>query len=353
MTLADLIEDWQRANDRGIKRHLTVAKEGIVLGADTVIAKRRNDDEMECEIDGREEEILALLGAAYGRPVSPSIIANLRRADRAYGRGDLVTAQRHIALTGLRGIGDEELAAFRLFLADRLLQSGLGAEDLLTSLSDDALPSDLRKASPNDPKHPGWPKGTVGGLGGKFRPKDGTEAVISEERKQRIESLAARRAIRQGVVFGLRMLAEAALSLVPGIGEISDIAMLGDLLTKAGQDRQLQIDTKAAIDFVKTGPHTLEELCAEADAASEPGYDNHHIVTQGGKNAGNIPQEQLQRPDNIVRIPTLLHEEINAEYSKASKVAPGMTVYQWLQTQSFEVQYEEGVKIMRNLNIIQ
>jgi hypothetical protein len=30
----------------------------------------------------------------------------------------------------------------------------------------------LGKASPDDPEHPGWPAGTPGGRGGKFRPKD-------------------------------------------------------------------------------------------------------------------------------------------------------------------------------------
>jgi hypothetical protein len=33
----------------------------------------------------------------------------------------------------------------------------------------------LLKASPDNSKHPGWPAGTAGGLGGKFRPKDGHE----------------------------------------------------------------------------------------------------------------------------------------------------------------------------------
>jgi hypothetical protein len=31
----------------------------------------------------------------------------------------------------------------------------------------------IRKASPDDPEHPGWPAGTPGGIGGQFRPKDG------------------------------------------------------------------------------------------------------------------------------------------------------------------------------------
>lgn len=354
MTLADLITDWQRASDRGIKRHLTVTKDGILLGADTAIARRRNDEDMTCEIDGREEEILALVGTAYGRPVSPCIIPHLRRADQAYCRGDPVTAQWHLGFTGLRGLGDEGLASFRLFLAERLLQSGLTAEEFMAALSDETSSSDsMRKAGPDDPKHPGWPAGTEGGKGGKFRPKDGTDAVISEEAKQRIAALVARRLIRQTALSLLRISAELALNAVPGVGEVADVAMLGELLTIAGENRQLRVLGQAATDFIKTGPHTLEDLQAAAAGPSEPGYDDHHIVTQGGRNAKNIPDDLLRQPDNIVRVPTLFHELINAEYSRASKVAPDMTVYQWLQTQPFDVQYEEGVKIMRKLDLIQ
>jgi hypothetical protein len=105
--------------------------------------------------------------------------------------------------------------------------------------------------------------------------------------------------------------------------------------------------------IAKTRPHTLAEVISAADAPSKPGYEDHHIVTQGGRNWMNFPEEQLQSPDNIVRVPTLLHERITAEYFKASGVMPGMKVYQWLQTQPFDVQYNEGVKIMRDLKIIQ
>jgi hypothetical protein len=37
----------------------------------------------------------------------------------------------------------------------------------------------LFKASANDPQHPGWPKGTEGGLGGRFRPTNGATEVAS------------------------------------------------------------------------------------------------------------------------------------------------------------------------------
>jgi hypothetical protein len=82
------------------------------------------------------------------------------------------------------------------------------------------------------------------------------------------------------------------------------------------------------------------------------GEQYHHIVTQGGANADNIPPEQLQNTDNIIRLPTLLHEAVNAEYSKLLQDGTGMTMYQWLQTQSYDIQREEGLKILKRLNIL-
>jgi hypothetical protein len=55
----------------------------------------------------------------------------------------------------------------------------------------------FRKASPDDPKHPGWPAGTEGGRGGQFRPKDASELT------QKVKSLIARRALRTGLVDAL------------------------------------------------------------------------------------------------------------------------------------------------------
>jgi hypothetical protein len=353
MTPASFIDEWQRAREGGIKRHLTLTDDGLLLGAGTVIAKRQDDGGMACAIDGREDEILALVGVAYDTAISPSLISHLRRADRAYLRGDPVAAQINLAFTGLNKIEDAEPASFRLFLADRLLRAGLSPQNLPSALSDDTDLSEwFEKASADDPKHPGWPAGTEGGLGGKFRPRDGTEAVISEETKQRILRQAARTAIRQRVGALLRITGEALLNAVPGADVAGDAAIFAELLRIAAIDHQLTIDTKAVIDFFQSQPHTLEELSAAADGPRQPGYEDHHIVAQGGENAKTFPEELLQNPNNIVRVPTLVHQEINAAYFRLSEKASKMTVYQSLQTQPFDVQYEEGVKIMRDLGII-
>jgi len=93
------------------------------------------------------------------------------------------------------------------------------------------------------------------------------------------------------------------------------------------------------------------ELLEKRFGGAGDGYQYHHIVTQGGANDGSIPAEQLQNTDNIVRIPTLLHEAVSGEYSRI-KQGTDLTVYEWLQTQPYNVQRAEGLKILRDLNIL-
>jgi len=81
------------------------------------------------------------------------------------------------------------------------------------------------------------------------------------------------------------------------------------------------------------------------------GNQYHHIVTQGGANADNIAPGQLQNTENIIILPTLLHEAVSDEYFGPSPV-PNMNLYQWLQTQSYDVQREEGLRILRELHIL-
>lgn len=60
-------------------------------------------------------------------------------------------------------------------------------------------------------------------------------------------------------------------------------------------------------------PKTLEEL---QGAVSIPatGYDIHHIVEQTPAEQDGFPRSMIDGPDNLVRIPTLKHRQINAWY---------------------------------------
>jgi hypothetical protein len=333
----------------------------------------------------RRTEIERLLSRAYGSvlavdrllPGLATVTAALNADDRGLAR----IAAVHLRIPDL----PDQAARDRLEAEDILLKSidrgsaaralqaappnpGVTAEGNESSLLDRI--ERIHKASPDDPKHPGWPAGTEGGRGGQFRPKDASELT------QRAKSLIARRALRIGLLAGLRVGLEGLANLIPGVDVAADVLMAADIARTVVEFRKLAVDAAAALDFVKDGSHTLEDLQVSSDDYEQfssydefykaelsvellakrfgpagDGQQYHHIVTQGGANADNIPSEQLQNTDNIVRLPTILHEAVNGEYLKKSP-NPNMNMYQWLQTQPYDVQREEGLKILRELHIL-
>jgi hypothetical protein len=253
-----------------------------------------------------------------------------------------------------------------------LVLEGRGATISIALGASAAFQQGFLKASPDDPVHPGWPAGTPGGLGGKFRPKDGSAREAAETA---IHRTALRRAIRTLLMQTLSLPFEVAANIIPALGEAADVIMVGQLAETAAEFQKLNVDTQAALDFIANGPYSLDALRVSPDSESfssydqfykglvsedilalrfgsaGPGYEYHHIVEQGGPSVASFPARELQSTDNIIRIPTLLHQAINAEYSRGTKRA-GLTVRQWLQTQSSSLQREEGIQILRDLGII-
>ena len=153
---------------------------------------------------------------------------------------------------------------------------------------------------------------------------------------------------------------------------------MADLANTISEFKNLKGDAEAAINFVKHGPHSFEELQVPSAGgyyefssykefykdvysarllekrfgSAGAGYQYHHIVTQGGENQRKIPAEGLQNTNNIVRLPTLLHEAVSTEYSKPAPKDRSITRYQWVQTQPYDTQREEGLRILRELNIL-
>lgn len=326
----------------------------------------------------KRTELERLLSRAYGVDLAVDrLLPGLATVTAALNANDPGLAR--IAAVHLR-IPDlpDQAARDRLEAEDILIKSicrDSAAHASGAAFGDESFlldPTDrVHKASPDDPKHPGWPAGTEGGRGGQFRPKDASELT------QKVKSLIARRALRTGLLAALRIGLEGLGNLIPGVDVAADVAIVADTALTVAEFRKLAVDAAAALDFVNDGPHSLEDLQAASNGYEEfssydefykaelsvellakrfgpagDGQQYHHIVTQGGANADNISAEQLQNTDNIIRLPTLLHEAVNAEYSKLLQDDTGMTMYQWLQTQSYEIQREEGLKILRRLNIL-
>jgi hypothetical protein len=353
-----MIHIWRLSEGGEDNLGLACTKDGLVLGH-TPLVERRDRHFFVRE----KSEIERLLRRAYRSDLAVDRLmpglAIVASALNANDRGLACIAAVHLRIPDL---------------PDRTARDDMEAEDILirSSNREDALPREIHKASPDDPKHPGWPAGTAGGIGGEFRPKDGSEAALTQQIKDRIN----RRKFRLNMVAALHIGVEAVANLIPGVDIAADVAMAAKIAQTAFEYRQLAIDAAAAFDFVKKGPQSLEDLQVSSSDYEEfsssdqfakgelsadqmakrfggagDGNQYHHIVTQGAANARSFSPQQLQNTDNIIILPTLLHEVVSDEYLKRSP-DKNMNLYQWLQTQPYEVQREEGLKILRDLHIL-
>lgn len=236
----------------------------------------------------------------------------------------------------------------------------------------------LLKASTNDPKHPGWPPGTPGGLGGKFRPKTESSAPLATKTPQALERAtrrAARRIIRSRLITYLKETTELKDEFDDKIDALErNSLLLDDIGQMVVQAQEIKVETAAALNFAQAGPRRLEELmvaesgegfssynaflkCEEEDWLAKrfgpagDGYQYHHIVEES-INDGAIPASLLQNTNNIIRIPTLLHEEISAVYGRSARTAQDMTLRQWLKGSSYQEQYDYGLYVLRDLGIL-
>jgi hypothetical protein len=160
-----VIADWRdHAKSHPLEPIMTLAAEGLVLGAGTIVVKSRSagSNRFELVTEGAEERILALLSVAYRQAISPNVIDHVRRASAAWGRGEDCLALIHLARAGLPSLPDPERAALRLFLADRLLGQDVTPQQLLEESGIGASPLHVLKWGFN-PDEPRVPKGDPGG----------------------------------------------------------------------------------------------------------------------------------------------------------------------------------------------
>lgn len=123
-----LRQNWlKRTRFQPVAPYPRFTEEGLVLGADTRLASAPPDlADFESQ-----QRILALLSAAYGKAISPDVLVNLRRAARAWTKGDKSLAAILIAHAGLPKLAAGDDGCYRLFMADGLLKGGLDPRTLL------------------------------------------------------------------------------------------------------------------------------------------------------------------------------------------------------------------------------
>ncbi|HWX83955.1 MAG TPA: hypothetical protein VNZ48_10205 [Xanthobacteraceae bacterium] len=82
-----------------ISRVLNLAPEGLVLAAATVLVPADSPRRLQ-SLRGQEPQVLALLSAAYGKAIAPSVLGNIERAAKAWREGDDCLAYIHLAHAG-------------------------------------------------------------------------------------------------------------------------------------------------------------------------------------------------------------------------------------------------------------
>jgi hypothetical protein len=145
--------------------------QGLMLGAGAILVPAEGIRKLK-SLERQKGEVLALLSAAYGKAVAPSVLGNIERAAKSWSEGDGFTAHIHLAHTGLHPLDDFSKAAHRLRVAKGALDHGASPRAVFEALHLDARYIDtLEKlynpAQPRVPAgHPGGGEWTSGDWGG-------------------------------------------------------------------------------------------------------------------------------------------------------------------------------------------
>lgn len=142
---------------------LNFAPDGLVLGAGTVLIRAEGPRRLQ-GLAGREAEVLALLSAAYGRAIAPSVLGNIERAAKAWNHGDDCLAYVHLAHARLGELQYADDAAQRLIIVDGFLKAGGSPRTVFEALKVsrsyvDSLKKDYNADEPRVPPGSGKPSG--------------------------------------------------------------------------------------------------------------------------------------------------------------------------------------------------
>jgi hypothetical protein len=76
----------------------------------------------------------------------------------------------------------------------------------------------------------------------------------------------------------------------------------------------------------------------------------HHIVEQTPGNVGRFGAESIHNTGNLIELPHgagSIHAKLSGHYSSKQFFTNGQTVRQWLSTQSYQAQYDYGIKMLK------
>ncbi len=78
----------------------------------------------------------------------------------------------------------------------------------------------------------------------------------------------------------------------------------------------------------------------------------HHIVEQTPRNLVRFGKQRIHNRENMVAVEKSVHQAVSGIYSSKDPIAQGMTVREWLSSQSWEAQYNFGISILEDFGVI-
>jgi hypothetical protein len=137
---------------------------------------------------------------------------------------------------------------------------------------------------------------------------------------------------------------ELAEAIKDGRGE----AFLKEVLSQASWLRERSGQILSYLDQ----PKSLQEL---QQLANEPaaGYQEHHIVEQRSATEAGYTRAEIDSPSNLVRVPTLKHQEINGWYARANVDYGGLSPREYLSDKPWYVRQAVGLDALRNFGVLE
>ena len=209
------------------------------------------------------------------------------------------------------------------------------------------------KAAVGDPVHPGWPARTPDSKGGQFRPKDGETVVaantpgLGHNQGPPLEEppkIPPKPPVTPQV---LNNFIKAVASWLAAAGKGAAAGYLRIL-------QQVYWVTMLALPYIRaylSPPKTLKEL--QQDALNpQVGYDIHHIVEQTPARKEGFSDDVIDGPDNLVRISTLKHWQINGWYGRRSDEFGGLSPRDYLRGKSWEERRRVGIDALTRYGVL-
>jgi hypothetical protein len=98
-------------------------------------------------------------------------------------------------------------------------------------------------------------------------------------------------------------------------------------------------------------PRTLQEL-QEAVASPQRGYDIHHIVEQTSAEQDGFPRSRIDASENLVRIPTMRHWDINAWFQTPNEDFGGTSPREYLRGRSWDERMTIGLYALERSGVL-